>query len=1234
MRCNLCGRAGAGSTWHILAECLTPALITVRSKGASELGKHASEIWRTVGAEGPCPPWDQAYRVVGGQWGRPQSWPEGDPRAGNDPNPWYGLLDKTWFSRILRHAPLGQEVKTSDAGRCLLRALSTAAVQVCRQVWQQAAKLWAEQDRGEEERATARGRAERAERIRLERVEENKRRAANRSKGRTNPIYRKRVQEAKARARQQCAGGGVCKGWSREGDTLIGDRVRGAVKTQAVSLAQARDLLRWASSADLTWISDLMTPDGTDWIEWPQALRWGEWPVKVRALAVAVGYGVCGGWANRVQAGAVAVWGNGIRIESLVTRVGGHPSVNEGAVGIVRAWNKPGQPVGARVEWLKGHWCCRDGCTCCGQGNLRGRWWVAGPRGWKCSETAEASGLLCEVDPRDLVRVWGAEASSQVGRRKVWVHAACPSSPPQLLQPPAARVSHRHALPSLHQQLTRTPGLRAGGWKGDRLPQEQAVRAAWAAGLPVVAVSDGSYITGALREMPAHTENPHQQMLSCGWVLAAAVGVLTGEEQEHCPPLLGAGGFRIEAAGSKGSSYLAELAGALDVLRSLMDCVEAEGAPGVVVHWCDNQSVVELISRRGRLSRRAWRSRPCRNIWGELRRRLDWWTRQGGEWNTRWVKGHVDADDQRSPDSYTVAEQLNIQADALADWAACDEGVRLPAAQADDTALPPGGVWQVAATCQSDAYWDGVMKMITQQGQATAAATYWAQRQRQRKVALPEQDVLWDTRVTVISTGKGSARRATDVFRTKLWWDHLLSPAVLARGKSQAALAATPSQCPYCPMEGTASTWHLLGECTNQDITTARRAAAEMIRAAVVRLTPKTSPHCQFWHDHFQVTAGGAWRRPLGYDQPGGAKAGTVANAWYGCFPRSWLDGWGDDCGDGAALTTGWIRGRSILGKLSGVAVRACNMVWGVVTKLWAAEQRKERISSRGSPTPAGLDDGCDADTPGVHEENLLACPLARATYRRAVGELMTRKEQARSRRRLSLQDRGITRWRDWSMREVMGWWQSETARGGGEPKRVKASRKGVGGDAAGQQRTLVDTWRRAEVLRDGTLPPAKRRRLAAGKGGGVGGDSRRGITGKPGRRQDSSTASSRTVGTRGDNGPGQQCGVADKKQTSSARQFGGSEPSRPDVAAQRGKKRGAPKDDSKQRRTQQKKTKVQRLNGDSGSGLLRRWLSRVQAPGEAGGVGGASRGDASGVERRREEEPRPGDEGSIGDLT
>jgi len=90
-------------------------------------------------------------------------------------------------------------------------------------VWQQAAKLWAEQDRGEEERATARERAERAERIRLERVEENKRRAANRSKGRTNPIYRKRVQEAKARARQQCAraGSGAVEHWEQWGDERL-----------------------------------------------------------------------------------------------------------------------------------------------------------------------------------------------------------------------------------------------------------------------------------------------------------------------------------------------------------------------------------------------------------------------------------------------------------------------------------------------------------------------------------------------------------------------------------------------------------------------------------------------------------------------------------------------------------------------------------------------------------------------------------------------------------------------------------------------------------------------------------------------------------------------------------------------------------------------------------------------------------------------------------------------------
>ena len=129
-----------------------------------------------------------------GEWCRPRDWPKGDPRAGNVANPWYGVFSASWLDRIIALALPSQRVARVDAGKKALRALSSAAVKVCRKVWQQAAKLWVERARTEEERIkTTQARRVRAEKkVRQRRVGENRRRAIARVQESRNPIYRKK----------------------------------------------------------------------------------------------------------------------------------------------------------------------------------------------------------------------------------------------------------------------------------------------------------------------------------------------------------------------------------------------------------------------------------------------------------------------------------------------------------------------------------------------------------------------------------------------------------------------------------------------------------------------------------------------------------------------------------------------------------------------------------------------------------------------------------------------------------------------------------------------------------------------------------------------------------------------------------------------------------------------------------------------------------------------------------
>ena len=142
-------------------------------------------------------------------------------------------------------------------------------------------------------------------------------------------------------------------------------------------------------------------------------------------------------------------------------------------------------------------------------------------------------------------------------------------------------------------------------------------------------------------------------------------------------------------------------------------------------------------------------------------------------------------------------------------------------------------------------------------------------------------------------------------------------------------------------------------------------------------------------------------------------------------MPREWFDTWIVDL-EAAPHSAEWLRGRSILNKLSAAAVEACHMVWGEYVGWWAEQQRQCRGNTRREEVGREV----DSKTPGVHEAELLEHVVLRKTYERAVEELYVRREQLMKRRRLTREERRMMRWREWSMTEVISWWQRLTAQG------------------------------------------------------------------------------------------------------------------------------------------------------------------------------------------------------------
>ena len=140
----------------------------------------------------------------------------------------------------------------------------------------------------------------------------------------------------------------------------------------------------------------------------------------------------------------------------------------------------------------------------------------------------------------------------------------------------------------------------------------------------------------------------------------------------------------------------------------------------------------------------------------------------------------------------------------------------------------------------------------------------------------------------------------------------------------------------HCGQMGTMSSWHILGECQAPSLVATRAGVTQRVRARVRQLTSGRPDMCNSWLSGLDTTATGSWLRPEGWRTPADQKAGVHAIPWYGCFPHSWLNRWGELVQRGAAADH-WEEGIRILREISGEAVRGCHLIWKEATRLWSA---------------------------------------------------------------------------------------------------------------------------------------------------------------------------------------------------------------------------------------------------------------------------------------------------------
>lgn len=253
--------------------------------------------------------------------------------------------------------------------------------------------------------------------------------------------------------------------------------------------------------------------------------------------------------------------------------------------------------------------------------------------------------------------------------------------------------------------------------------------------------------------------------------------------------------------GAAGSSYRSELMSIVSALRELTGLVWRGLRAGAVFHWTDNESICLFMLRRGVASMRSWRDRCCRDLWAEIRGRLNVWARAGGTWCSSWVKGHVDKEEaagRREVGQRSVAEELNIQADDIATvLLRGEEGDKMEACEGALSDMP-GGRWSHVSSLGTErarvVWMDSFSTSFRVAVEQVAIRRYWQQRVEGRVVKGSDKQTKAqavaenpfphiDTRLVRWGSKPTKARKPVDIFKSKLWWNHLPSLHVRSRGK-------------------------------------------------------------------------------------------------------------------------------------------------------------------------------------------------------------------------------------------------------------------------------------------------------------------------------------------------------------------------------------------------------------------------------------------------------------------